>query len=139
MKRLVMLMSLLLSLLCIFSLCSCSEEAGTLSIDYVNDSSHDIQFEGSRSEDLPKGTTLRMSDSAIGCIPKPNDLWRGTSFIVYDNSVKIHVDMTIRPLGVLEYRKNYETVESTPEYLHLRYTFTDADYQYALEHGTLIE
>ncbi|MBQ6870559.1 MAG: hypothetical protein IJO90_01925 [Alistipes sp.] len=146
MKKLI---SILAGLLCVACM---TDYSGVSILEYQNNSSHDIQFTGRVYEkeskkivdvkySLPKSDVKLLELSANFTTSKnskevsnfaPYLVWNANDVvnICFDNSVVIPLSQT-----KCNDKFSCEYIENS----RYRYTFTDADYQFALENGTKLE
>lgn len=108
-----------------------------------------LEFENSSSVTVELVTdtdnmSVSESESAkISCELKGDVLPSIFHVWTYSNVKKVvfdgKVEVSIYDFSPLWDENNYTQVSEKEQTRHLRYTFTDADYQYALEHGTVLE
>lgn len=141
------------TLLCMM-FCSCmTDYSATSVLEYKNESSRDIQLIGPvYNKDSQKVADVKYSLPAGGV--EVVELFSTPYFISKDNKDKDHFDPTsvwndngirnvcfdnsivvpIEQFGGYD-KSSYEYIKKN----RYRYTFTDADYQFALENGTKLE
>lgn len=129
-----------------------TDYSATSIIEYTNESSHDIQLTGPVYDkdskkvvdvkySLPVGGVEVVELSSSIDISKANkdkdhfdpvSVWNDNRVrnVCFDNSIVV----TIEQFGGFD-KSSYEYIKKS----RYRYTFTDADYQFALENGTPLE
>ena len=136
-------------------ICSaCTDYAVSTDIEYKNNSSYDIQFLTMSTYinsdnnnvyfveepivTLSKGSTYTFSASDMGT----KKGYLSFYFAQIHNAIhyiQIGDKVKVAYSGRYSDENNYELLSEKERYRKYTYTFTDADYQFALENGTLLE
>lgn len=135
-KLIVIIASILL-------LCGCSGTGTSVAIEFTNNSSHSIaltdRYGCYTGGTLPPGKTKYLSaynEDSKQYSPNVADFWLMSNivFIQFDETRKVR---TTTERYATE--ANFEVVYQKRKSAKYTYTFTDADYQFALENGTPLE
>lgn len=120
-------------------------------IDYVqineivleNNSSHDIVInrDGTYTQAELKEIIIKASKSEVLAVVEASieHMFDKKCIITFGNKVTADYNSIPKSKYHFMYFDNCEFVSFKKATTRRKYTFTDADYQYALEHGTLIE
>ena len=149
----VMKRNIVLLLLAIF-LVSCSDPVSSLYIDYTNNSSYDIKFMEARdiafengvitdckyvnAYTIRSGETLTIGTDIRGEFTIPIEMLLLLEKSIYRIDFGDDVSINIVDAKLLD-PSSYTLVKNKKNCREYTYTFTDADYQYALENGQKLE
>lgn len=140
---------ILLSLLLTMMLCSCmTDYILTCTIDFQNNSSHEIHFicwapqDNNKDQEvikhsIPIGGSLQLFGSKESA--KRDKNFFSALAVQFDNRLhKIRFGETVE-VTFIESKYQYDDTYKRIGKSKYRYTFTDDDYQFALENGTVLE
>ena len=144
---------IVLLLLTVF-LVSCSDPISSLYIDYTNNSSYDIKFMEARdivfengvvtdcqyvnAYTIRPGETLTIGTDMMGEFTIPIEMLLLLEKSIYRIDFGDDVSINIVDAKLLD-PSSYTLVTNKKNCREYTYTFTDADYQYALENGQKLE
>lgn len=143
------------TLLCLM-LCSCmTDYVGTSEIEYKNNSSYDIQvLTVNQSLSADKQDIIETEDVLV-TIPKGETYTlRSSEHVSKDGYVSWYTILVLNRIAYIQFGESvkidfsgskygdettYNLASEKQRYRKYTYTFTDADYQFALENGTQLE
>ena len=130
-------------LVAIFAVSCISDKEGGVSVKFKNESSYEISLlrvyqdvngsnviEDYRTKIINKGEEYLLGVHTHQGFALPiNALWYEVNYVGFANEVMVSLPVLFKDESMLE------LIESSKCYNSYSYTFTDADYQYALENG----
>jgi hypothetical protein len=130
-KLLILLWSVLATVSCLIDYVNYSY------IEFVNKSSVEVKFinkEGEVIESIAAGERGKLNAPDVLCPPAYIYEDLRVMAVIYDNAIMLNISE-----GRLASEDSYKALKGRDHYRSYRYTFTDEDYQYALENGQKVD